>query len=55
MSYIKQHLKETIDIIDKIDSSTIERMVEILYEARENSGGFLYLVLVEAPLIHLML
>ena len=38
MSYIKQHLKETIDIIDKIDCSTIERMVEILYETRENSG-----------------
>ena len=38
MRYIEKHLNETKEIINKIDFSEIENMVDILYQVREHQG-----------------
>ena len=43
MGYIKEHLKETLEIIDKIDDQNIEGMVDIINFTRENKGRLFFL------------
>ena len=43
MSYSKQHLEETIEILRKVSSEKIEEMVQILLEVK-NSGGRLFIL-----------
>ena len=43
MSYIERYFKEAGQIIQKIDQSQIERMIEILLKARSNNGRLFFL------------
>ena len=38
MNYSKQYLNEAVEIIKQIDTDTIEKMVDILYDVRKNKG-----------------
>jgi len=42
-SYSKQHLAETIRIIEQLDDQLIEKMADILFEVREKSGRLFFL------------
>lgn len=43
MNYSKQHLRETIEIVEKLDDEVIEKMADLLSEIRENSGRLFFL------------
>lgn len=43
MNYSKQHLQETIEIIEKLDDAVIEKMADVLSEVRENGGRLFFL------------
>jgi D-sedoheptulose 7-phosphate isomerase len=43
MSYARQHLIETAQIIDRIDADSIERVVDVLVATRERSGRLFFL------------
>jgi len=43
MSYTKRHLAETIAIIEKLDDTVIEKMVDIIVATRENNGRLFFL------------
>jgi D-sedoheptulose 7-phosphate isomerase len=43
MSYAAQHLKEAADIISKIDTAALERMVELLVALRDRRGRLFFL------------
>ncbi len=43
MNYAKQHLKEVIEIVQKIDESQIERMADIVFHIKENGGRLFFL------------
>jgi D-sedoheptulose 7-phosphate isomerase len=43
MSYTKQHLNEAIEIIQKIDASAIEKMVELLATVKKEGGRIFFL------------
>jgi D-sedoheptulose 7-phosphate isomerase len=43
MSYSKRHLAETIDIIDRIDSSSIEKMADLLAAVKRDGGRLFFL------------
>lgn len=42
-SYTKYHLAETVKIIEQIDDSVIEKMVDIIAKTRENNGRLFFL------------
>ena len=43
MSYTSQHLKETIEIIEKIDEGAIEDIIEILVNLKKEDGRIFFL------------
>lgn len=43
MSYAQQHLNESIEIIQKMDSSSIERMADLLAEVKNDGGRIFFL------------
>ena len=43
MSFARDHLKETRDIIDRLDADVIERMAEILADTRSKNGRVFFL------------
>ena len=43
MNYSKQYLNEAVEIIKQIDTDTIEKMVDILYDVRKNKGRIFFL------------
>lgn len=43
MSYAKQHLNETIEIINKIDSDSIEEVADLLATVKKNEGRIFFL------------
>ena len=43
MNYVQQHLNESIDIIKKMDVSTIEKMVDLLAEVKVDGGRIFFL------------
>lgn len=43
MTYAKQHLKEVTEIVSKINTDTIEKMVDILVQTRQNEGRLFFL------------
>ena len=38
MNYIGQHLEETQRVLEKIDSDSVEKMVDILVETKSKAG-----------------
>jgi len=43
MTYSRQHLNETVAIVNAIDETVIEKMVDILLEVREKGGRLFFL------------
>ena len=43
MSYAEKHLKEAVEIIEKIDVSAIEKMVELLATVKSDGGRIFFL------------
>jgi len=43
MTYAKQHLAEVTEIVSKINTDTIEKMVDILVQTRQNEGRLFFL------------
>jgi D-sedoheptulose 7-phosphate isomerase len=43
MSYAKQHLEEAIEIIQKLDASTIEKMADLLAGIKQEGGRLFFL------------
>jgi D-sedoheptulose 7-phosphate isomerase len=43
MSYTQTHLKEVIEITEKLDASSIEKMVSLLKDIREKQGRLFFL------------
>lgn len=43
MSYAKQHLNEAIEIIQKIDQGSIEKMADLLHDVKSNEGRIFFL------------
>ena len=43
MSYTEEHLAETIDIIKKIDTDKIEKLIELLVQVKINCGRIFFL------------
>lgn len=43
MSYINQYLDEAVEIIERLDTSMIEKMIKLLIEVRENEGRIFFL------------
>ena len=43
MTYSKQYLNEAREIIKQIDTDTIEKMADILYDVRKNKGRIFFL------------
>jgi len=43
MSYAKQHLSEAVEIINKIDTDTIEKMADLLVEVKGADGRIFFL------------
>ena len=43
MNYSEKHLKETKEIIEKLDSSIIEKMADIILETRSSGGRLFFL------------
>lgn len=43
MTFSEQHLQETVQIIQKMDSAVIERMVEMLVDLRRQGGRLFFL------------
>jgi D-sedoheptulose 7-phosphate isomerase len=43
MSYAQQHLKEAVEIIQKIDASAIEKMAELLATVKQEGGRIFFL------------
>ncbi len=43
MSYVEQHLKETIEIIQKIDINVIEKILNILLKIKKDGGRIFFL------------
>lgn len=43
MTFVKNHLNEAIEIINKIDNNTIEEIVNIIFETRESKGRIFFL------------
>jgi D-sedoheptulose 7-phosphate isomerase len=43
MSYTEQHLREAIQILEKLDSSVIEKMIDLLAELRSRNGRLFFL------------
>jgi len=43
MSFARDHLKETRDIIDRLDAEVIERMAEVLADTRSKNGRVFFL------------
>lgn len=43
MSYTKQHLEEAVEIIQKLDAETIERMADMLAVLKEKGGRLFFL------------
>ena len=43
MTFVKNHLNEAIEIINKIDNNTIEEIVNIIFETRETKGRIFFL------------
>ena len=43
MTFVKNHLNEAVEIINKIDNNTIEEIVNIIFETRESKGRIFFL------------
>ena len=43
MNYIWQHLEETQRVLEKIDSDSVEKMVDILEETKSKAGRIFFL------------
>ena len=43
MSYARQHLDESKQVIDQIDADEIEKMVDVLHDTRERGGRLFFL------------
>tara|TARA_B100001758_G_C18365728_1_gene588356 strand:- start:625 stop:1224 length:600 start_codon:yes stop_codon:yes gene_type:complete len=43
MTYSEKHLKETIDILNKIDSSVVENIANIILATKKNNGRLFFL------------
>lgn len=43
MSYVKQHLDEAVDIINKMDVVAIERMADLLAQVKKDGGRIFFL------------
>jgi D-sedoheptulose 7-phosphate isomerase len=43
MSYAQQHLKETADIVDKLDAVAIEKMADLLADIKQGFGRLFFL------------
>jgi len=43
MSYSRQHLKEAVEIIQKIDESAIEKMADLILQVKKNEGRIFFL------------
>ena len=43
MNYIWQHLEETQRVLEKIDSDSVEKMVDILVETKSKAGRIFFL------------
>ena len=43
MSYVQNYLKEAEEIISKIDTSQIEKMIDLLIKVREQGGRLFFL------------
>jgi len=43
MNYTKKHLKEAIEIIEKIDDNVVEKMAAIILETKKNNGRLFFL------------
>lgn len=43
MNYSQQHLNESIEIIERIDTSAIEKMTDLLVELKRNDGRIFFL------------
>lgn len=43
MDYVKQHLKETADIVARIDPGPIEKMVQVLVQVKKDGGRIFFL------------
>ena len=44
MSYAKQHLNESIDILHKIDVGAIEKMADLLAGIKQDDGRIFYFI-----------
>ena len=42
MNYILQHLEETQRVLEKIDSDSVEKMVDILVETKSKAGRIFF-------------
>ncbi len=42
-SYSAQHLAETVEIVQKLDPETLEKMVDLLAEVRDRGGRLFFL------------
>lgn len=43
MSYTEQHLREVVEIVGRLDVSSIERVVDVLAETRQRGGRLFFL------------
>ena len=43
MNYSKKHLKEALEIIEKIDDNVVEKMASVILETKKNNGRLFFL------------